>query len=479
MRDQGIVVDRSSDVPLQRQLEASLRDAILSGRMNSGERILSSRELQTHLGLSRNTIVNAVAQLRAEGYLECIQGVGTFVAESLDTRRHPRLSGQQDDFTIVPSPYAARSLDARPLAENLSGAVPFRPGVPALDLFPASTFRRCLRFSASTTSAMDYPEAGGDRELREAIAQRLRQTRGVDCSPSQILITGGAQAAFALVAHVMLERGDIVLTEEPGYPSARATFLSVGAQITPVNVDRDGFDAAAIGEMPARMAHVSPSHQYPTGAVLSLERRFALLDWAEKHDGWILEDDYDSEFNYTGKPQPALFGLGEGRRVIYVGTFSKVLSPALRVGYLVVPRSLQSAFQAVHTVAGAQPSRILQKAVARFIGEGHFARHVTKMRKIYDERRKATAGEFVRAFGASAQIRDTKAGLHFIVRLAGDIPASSLSERAERAGYIIPALSSYCLRDSKMNGIVVGYAATSIDESKRAVHDLLSLARAI
>ncbi len=479
MRDRGIVVDRSRKVPLQRQLECSLRDAILSGRMRAGERVLSSRELQTHLGLSRNTIVNAIAQLSAEGYLESIQGVGTFVAETAVASPRSVLRTQRHEATVLPSEFATRSLGVRDLATNLSGSVPFRPGTPALDLFPAATFHQCLRAGATSSNVMDYPAPGGELQLREAIAQRLRQTRGVACSPDQIFVTGGAQAAYALIAHVMLERGSRVLTEEPGYPSGRARFIAVGADVISVAVDRYGLDVASIAGVSATLAHVSPSHQYPTGAIMPLERRFALLDWAEKHRSWILEDDYESEFNYAGSAHPAMFGLGDGERTIYLGTFSKAMSPALCVAYVVVPGSLRAAFEAVHLISGAQPSSIIQRALAKFIVDGFFARHITRMRKIYDERRKAMAVEFIRAFGGAAQIHDTKAGLHFTVAFPAEIPDVTFAERAGQAGYIVPALSSYYRGATNANGIVVGYAATSIESGRRAVRDLARLASRI
>ncbi len=474
--DRGILVDRSSDVPLQRQLESSLREAILSGRMRAGDRILSSREMQIHLGVSRNTIVNAIAQLSADGYLDCIQGVGTFVAQVSHLSPRSRPAAEYRDETLLPSQRAARSLGASGFASNLTGAVPFRPGIPDLALFPAAMFGRCLQFSASSLGSIDYPESNGDTGLREAIVERLRQTRGIDCTVEQVLIAGGAQTAFALIAHVMLEQGGAVVTEEPGYPSARAAFLAAGARITPVKVDRDGIDVSALAGRAGTLVHVTPSHQYPTGAVLSLERRFALLEWARKHDGWIVEDDYDSEFKYKEKAQPALFGLGNGGRVIYVGTFSKALSPALRVAYVVVPRSLRGAFEAEHTVLGGQPSTIIQKALAKFIADGHFSRHVTKMRKVYDERRLAAAAEFRRAFGAAAQVWDSKAGLHFVVRFSKDVSAGDLSERAERAGYVIPALSTYCIGECDLNAVIVGFAATSIQDGKQAIRDLVRLA---
>ncbi len=468
MRDWGIVVDRFSMVSLQRQLESALRDAILSGRMRAGERILSSRELQTHLGLSRNTIVNALAQLESEGYLDVIRGVGTFVAKTLTGRPRP-VRAVRNERALVPSYGAQRALDACGLSANAHGAVPFRPGIPALDLFPTSAFRRCLGPRAWTAYALDYPERGGDRDLRSAIAARLQQTRGIACLPEQVIVTGGAQAAFALTAQVLLDAGDVAIVEDPGYPTVRAALLGAGARLASVAVDDEGIDVARFAKHRAKLAHVTPSHQYPTGSVLSLERRFALLAWAKQHDAWIIEDDYDSEFNYTGKAQPALYGLGEGQRVIYVGTFSKVLAPGLRVGYLIVPKVLRRAFEATQSVTGGEPSATLQQALATFIAGGHFARHVTRMRRTYDERREAAAAEFKRAFGARAQVHDTRAGLHFVVIL-DSVSDVAFSQRAAKKGYIIPPLSSYYLEKPKQNGIVVGYAATPVRAAKEAIH---------
>jgi GntR family transcriptional regulator / MocR family aminotransferase len=472
MRDAGIVLNRDSSVPLNRQLETALRDAILSGRMRAGERVLSSRELQTHLGLSRNTIVGALAQLHAEGYLVTVRGVGTFVAETLEHR--PRESGSLStrESEIVPSDRAESFLSARALAANLAAAVPFRPGIPALDLFPAAQFKRGFDALDWTPRLLDYPLAYGDELLREAIVKRLRQTRGVACSADQVLITGGAQATFALIARVLLKANDGVIVEEPGYPNVRAIFLAEGARVLPVGVDEAGIDVAAFASRRAKLVHATPSHQYPTGAVLSLERRFALLEWASKHDAWIVEDDYDSEFNYTGKPQPALYGLGEGRRVLYVGTFSKVLAPAIRVAYVVVPRALRGAFEAAQQVTGAQPSSIVQHALALFIERGHFARHITKMRAIYDERRGAASADLTKVLGAAVRVQDSRAGLHSIVHFPKSVDDARFAARANDCGIVTPALSSYFHGRPWLNGVVVGYAATAGPDAKRAIATL-------
>ncbi len=469
MGNEGIVLDRNSRVPLQRQLETTLREAILSGRLEAGERILSSRELRTHLGLSRNTIVSALSQLHAEGYLVIVRGVGTFVAETVHSRLKESRSFQPREREAAPPDTAKRFLSSHALAGNLSAAVPFRPGIPALDLFPAAQFRRGFKPSEWTPRALDYPSAFGHERLREAIVKRLAQTRGIACNADHVLITSGAQAAFNLIARVLLKRNDDVIVEEPGYPNARAVFLAEQSRITAVPVDDDGIIVTSLAKSRAKLIHVTPSHQYPTGAVLSLERRFALLDWAARHDAWIIEDDYDSEFNYTGKPQPALHSLDGGQRVMYVGTFSKVLSPALRIAYVVVPRSLRAAFEAAQQVTGGHPSSIIQNALATFMENGHFGRHITKMRKIYDERRRFASSELARRAGSKIQVRDSRAGLQFIASLPKTIKDTELSLRAAERGIIVPALSNYFHGRPTLNGIVIGYAAIPTPITKQAV----------
>ncbi|MFY9663553.1 MAG: PLP-dependent aminotransferase family protein [Candidatus Cybelea sp.] len=477
MEPKGIVLDRNSRVSLQRQLEGALRDAILTGQLEAGERILSSRDLQTHLGLSRNTIVSALDQLQAEGYLVTVRGAGTFVAPTLHRRAaaSPARTGAPD---IVPTEAAAAFLRSQFLAVNLDRAVPFRPGIPALDLFPAAQLRREFAVSTWTPRALDYPEPLGEERLREAIAKRLHQTRGLACTAGQVLIVGGAQAGLALIARVLLKRGDAVLVEEPGYPSARAVFAAESLRLVAAPVDDAGVDVARFAKRRAALIHTTPSHQYPTGAVLSLERRLALLDWARKNESWVIEDDYDSEFNYTGNPQPALHSLDTGDRVLYLGTFSKVLSPALRLAYVVVPESLRSVFAAAQQVTGAQPSTILQLAIARMMQGGHFGRHVTKMRKVYNERRFAVASELERLLGDRIRVSDTRAGLHFIVHLPKSTPATEVSRKAAQRGLVVPPLSGYFLNEPFLNGIVVGYASTPVPEAKRAVATLAEILRA-
>jgi GntR family transcriptional regulator/MocR family aminotransferase len=466
MDGSGILVNRNSQTPLHRQLAEAMRDAILAGKLVPGERVLSSRELQTHLGLSRNTIVDALGQLHSEGYLVTVRGVGTFVSDHFSPP--PAETAPAVDPALVPTPLAKAHLEAEWLAVNSRELVAFRHGIPALDLFPATQFKRCFRASDWTATELGYPDPLGHEPLREAIARRLQQTRGVSCTPDQVLIVNGAQAAFSLIVRLLLKKGDRAIVEEPGYWSVCATLQANGARILPAPVDRDGIDPSSFARKRATLAYVTPSHQYPTGAVLSLQRRFALLEWAQRHDAWIVEDDYDAEFNYSGRVVPALHGLAQGRRVLYVGTFSKVLSPALRLAYIVMPRELQRAFVALQRVDGGAPNAIVQPALARFMDDGHLARHISKMRKIYDERRQFTSAGFTAASKAFG-VRDSRAGLHFVVDLPRSIHDGDVSDKAARAGLVVWPLSR-CYRGKPAgNGLIIGFAGTSIPRARDAI----------
>lgn len=459
---------------LQKQLEASFRDAIVSGELKPGQRILSTRELKTHLGFSRNTIVNAIEQLCAEGYLVTERSVGTFVASHVHAISKPPPEVRNEQTVGVP-PCTKSYIAAARLSPDFEAGVNFRPGLPAFEYFPERSFKRMFTSVRWDRSLLGYGDRCGHGPLREALAQRLNQTRGVVCSADQILITDGAQSAFALICEVMLNAGDAVFVENPGYPHFRALLLARGIREVAVPVDEHGVSVESFRPRSrhAKLAYVTPSHQYPTGATLSLERRFRLLDWATKNDSWIIEDDYDSEFNYTGHPLPALQGLGSTDRVLYVGTFSKVLSPALRLGFIVVPKSLLVAFESAREVLTGQTNLLMQSAVARFIEAGHFGRHVAKMRKIYNERRLAASDAL--ASTPAFRVSDTQTGLHFIVEIPSEVRDVDLSERASREGIVIPPLSSYFSEQPTLNGFVVGYAGTPVAEAKKAFAKLAEL----
>lgn len=475
MRRDAIFINRESDVPLHRQLETALREAILSGVLRPGERMLSSRELQTHLGVSRNTVTEALNQLDAEGYIVTKRGVGTFV--SPEVRQLPKRRLREQPEKLVPSQQALHFIDAQATATDMIGGAAFRPGLPALDSFPLAQFKACFEPADWAAEPIEYPQRSGLPALRNAITTRLRQTRGVACSPEQVLITAGAQAAFSLIFTVLLHDGDAVVIEDPCYPNVLSLLRSYAVRIVPAAVDDAGMNVDEILKVQAKAAYVTPSHQYPTGAVLSLKRRLDLLQWAARRNAWIIEDDFDTEFNYTGHPQPPLQGLDEERRVIYVGTFSKSLSPALRVAYIVVPESLVAVFEAAHEITGAAPSTPIQAALARFIERGHLGRHISKMRKIYDERRRFVSAALANAKGSPFTVRDSASGLHFIAELPASLPDTEVSAKAAQVGVAMPALSEYYIAKPALNGVVIGYAATPIPQARAAIDAVMKQLR--
>ena len=350
-------VDRSSAVPLHRQVYHDVREAILARRFTSGMRLPSSRELAAELGVSRNTIVSAFEQLLAEGYVEARTGAGTHVAFALPAEllggTPPPLEPPSNGIPRAAALSRRGTLLARtPMSCSPGEDKPraFQVGMPAVDAFPFRTWRQLMsrRWRQLPRSLLCYGDPAGYAPLREAVADYLRASRAVRCRTEQVIIVAGSQQALELCATVLLDPGDAAWIENPGYPGARGALLGGGARLVPVPVDEEGIDVAAgTAACPdARLAYVTPSHQYPLGVVMSLSRRLALLKWAEQAGAWVVEDDYDSEFRYRARPLAALQGLDRHGRVIYVGTFSKVLFPSLRLGYLVVPPDLVEPFVA-------------------------------------------------------------------------------------------------------------------------------------
>jgi GntR family transcriptional regulator/MocR family aminotransferase len=462
---------------LYRQLYNSLRRAILSHQLLPGMRLPASRALAHELGVSRNTVLEAFDQLRAEGYLETRVGAGTFVTHDLPDRLL-RVRGAAHQAS-PPSPAHDGSADAL-LSERgqlLTGLElsafqdherprAFRPGIPALDAFPIETWSRLTarRWRSVPASMLSYSDSAGYPPLRKAIAEYLQASRGVRCTPDQVIVVSGTQQAIMLTAHVLLSADDVVWFEEPGYPRARGAFRWAGAQIVPVPLDEEGLDieTGTALDGTARLAYVTPSHQYPMGMTMSLRRRLELVDWAEQSDAWILEDDYDSEYRYEGRPIAALQGLDEGGRTIYVGTFSKVLFPALRLGYIVVPNGLVDAFVAARALVDRCPPLIQQMVVADFISEGYFEQHLRRMRTLYAARQSALLKAVERQLGEYLRIGSDKAGLHLTGVLPPDVDDRAVSHVLEQADIVAPPLSFYSTRDQGPGGLVLGYAA--VDE---------------
>lgn len=474
---QCVQLDSSASVPLYRQLYRDLREAILSSKLLPEMRLPSTRALADELEISRNTVLEAYEQLVAEGYLESRVGSGTYVAQELPEELL-RVRGQSH-LTALSEDAPERSAEASPLSargELLTDIElssfradeqprAFRPGLPALDAFPIEKWSRLTsrRWRSLPGSMLGYRRSTGYPPLREAIAAYLQESRGVHCSSEQVIIVSGTQQAITLTAHVLLDPGDPAWIEDPGYPRAQGAFRWAGAQTVPVPLDDEGLalDRARSGETDARLAYVTPSHQYPLGMTMSLPRRLELLDWAETSDAWILEDDYDSEYRYEGRPIAALQGLDDAGRVIYVGSFSKVLFPALRLGYLVVPESLVDPFSAAKSLVGRCPPLAPQMVVTDFLEEGHFERHLRRMRTLYAKRQSILIEALNEEAGTQLDVSSDEAGLHLTVFLNGGLDDQVVSSALQDRDLVAPPLSFYSSRSLDRDGLVLGYAAIS------------------
>ena len=463
--------------PIYQQLAEWFRRAIAEGRLRPGQRVPSTRALAGELGVSRLPVLGAYEQLHAEGYLESFTGAGTCVAAAIPhegagapQRRPPRAA-------IATAPSAPRRVAARvaamaaPPQSWLESQGVFRVGVPALAHFPHGVWSRLLSRHARHVGAdaLVYGDTMGHAPLREAIAEYLATVRAAHAGAAQILITSGAQHGLQICAHALLDPGDRAWVEEPGYPGAHQALGTVGALPVLVPVDAEGLDVAAgIRRAPtARLAYVTPSHQFPLGATLSAARRIELLQWAARTGSWIVEDDYDSEYRYGSRPIAALQGLDADARVIYVGTFSKVLFPALRLGYLVVPKDLLPAFRAARDALDTCSPMLPQRALHDFIREGHFARHIRRMRVLYAARRAALQAAIHRHLPGTLQVVGAEAGMQLTALLPPAVDDVALSLRAAQAGVSVRPLSPCYRGEAKRSGLILGYG--SVDE--RAIEE--------
>lgn len=456
---------------LGQRLYDALRGGIQQDHFPPGSALPSSRQLASELGIGRNTVLGAIDRLIAEGFLVSRPGAGVFVANwQWEPRQRPAV---QATPPVALSRRGERLLDfatATPSAQYTA----FAPGVPALDRFPRERWQRLLRRHQQRAPVdwFDYRNEGGVSALREALCDYLRLSRSVRCQPEQILITQGAQQGFELIARLLADAGDNVWLEEPGYGGAQACFASAGLTLQPVTVDDEGLNVASLpaGTPPPKLIYVTPSHQYPCGATLPLSRRTALLGLARQHGAWIIEDDYDSEFRYTSAPIASLQGLMNNAPVIYVGTFSKVLYPGLRLGYLVLPPSLVATFQRVNARLHREGQYVAQAALADFIDEGHFSRHVARMRKCYRSRQTALRRALAPAVARGLELSSGHAGMHLVAYLASHEMESELVRRGQQAGLRLSPLSGYYLRAPGRPGLVLGYAGATEAEIEHAGH---------
>jgi GntR family transcriptional regulator/MocR family aminotransferase len=462
--------------PLYHQVYRALRGEILARNVTAGARLPSTRALAAELGVSRNVAMLAYEQLLGEGYATARTGSGTIVAPALPgdwgatvgalassrgaaaRRMPPRLSRAGTRVLEI----APRT---RPSWELRDGRLPydFRFGRPAFGDFPHAIWCRLLGRRARNANwrDLDYGPPQGRPELREALADRLRRFRGIETSPDRIVVVNGSQQALELVTRVLIDPGDRVLIEEPHYLGARWVFVAAGARLVPAPVDDDGMRVPKplAARRAPRLAYVTPSHQFPTGVVLPLARRLELLEWAARSEAFVIEDDYDSEYRYAGRRLQALAGLDADERVIYVGTFSKLMFPAMRLGYLVLPESLVEPLVAAKAIADTGSSALEQLALADFIREGHFERHLNRSRARNAARRQALLAALQAHFGDRAEVAGAATGLHVLVWLRGrdGKAVGSVSRRAQAAGVGIYSVAPYYLAPPRRTGVLLGY----------------------
>jgi GntR family transcriptional regulator/MocR family aminotransferase len=475
-----IAVDRENAAPLHRQVYAGFRDAILRGDLAAGQQVPSSRALATELAISRFPVLDAYAQLLAEGYFESRVGAGTFVAASL-----PHNAGQSK--RIADETSGSRRTSRRSLLYPAFDPVPWRHGwgafgvhQPALDQFPFELWSRLLsRHSRSLRLyANSHLRPLGLPPFREAICSYLRTARSVRCEPDQIMVVSGSQQALDIVTRVLLDTGDAAWIEEPCYPLVRSLLLGSGVRPVPVPVDEEGLDVGAGVRLApdARVAYVTPSHHYALGETMSASRRFQLLEWSRQASSWIVEDDYDSEYRFDSMPIPSLQGLDPCDRVIYIGTFSKVLRPSLRLGYIVIPADLVDRFNAVRFSMDIFPPYLFQEALTDFMSEGHFARHIRRMRSLYKSRRTALVEALRAECGDFFEIHGSEAGMHLTVTLPrsfkGGVCDVDIAMRAAKDKLWLWPLSPCYTNGKPRHGFLLGFGNTPEEQMPDAVRRL-------
>jgi GntR family transcriptional regulator/MocR family aminotransferase len=454
-------VDRSGGVPVVRQIYGQVRSAVLSGALRAGTKLPSSRAMASRLGVARASVVAAYEQLLAEGYAEGRHGSGTFVSADLTglpARRRP--ATRPVKRRQVPAP--ARAFFEFERATTQTEARPFNTGRTLLDARTVETWRRLTHRAVRSLGANDlgYTDPGGLIGLRRSLCDYLRAARAVRCDPQQIVVTAGTQHALDIAIRVLLAPGDEVWVEDPGYPLTHAQLLLANARPRPIPVDRQGIivDAGRRTAPKARAAFVTPSHQFPTGVALSMARRLELLAWARASGAFIVEDDYTSEFRYSGPPLASLQGLDEDERVIYVGTLNKALFPGLRIGYAVVPQALLPAFVTARYLMDRQPPTLHQAVVAEFMQEGHFAAHIRRMRQMYREQRDALAATLTRRAAGRLHVDVPDQGMHLVAYLEDGTSDTETEAAAQRAGIVVRAISRFYRAAPPRPGLMLGFS---------------------
>jgi len=479
-----ISIDRGDAKPLHRQVYDGYREAILRGDLAPGQKIPSSRELALEMRVSRFPVLHAYAQLQAEGYFESQVGSGTFVSSTLPEQM---MSSEQGTDSSERAPSGLRPIATRnalypkfPRGSPLRGWGAFGLHQPASDQFPFQLWSELAsRHSRNPKSAsLQRIDPMGLQRFRVEICRYLRTARSVKCDPEQIMIVSGSQQALDITTRVLLNPGDAVLVEEPGYTLEKIVLAGAGCRVKLVPVDDEGMDiTAAAKHKGAKAAIVTPSHQFPLGTTMSATRRLLLLNWAQATGAWVIEDDYDSEYRFDTRPIPSLQGLDVNSRVIYIGTFSKMLFPSLRVGYIVIPRDLVTLFEAVRFVTDIFPPYLYQEMLADFIEGGQLAQYIRKMRCIYSERRSVLVESIRAEFGDFLTVHDAPAGMHVAVSLPEGFNDVEICEQASEQKLMLWPLSRYYAGKRPVHGFVLGFGSTAAAQIPNGVGRMRALVR--
>jgi GntR family transcriptional regulator/MocR family aminotransferase len=466
-----IILDRQAARPLHRQLYDSLRAHILDGKVPARTRLPATRELAGDLGISRNTVIAAYDALLAEGYLESTAGSGTRVA-ALPPRPGP--PEPEDDSRLPPLSARGRLMTTLARDQTIPGRHAFRPGFPEIDTFPFSTWARLVAANIrhAREDLFGYHLIAGHPRLRRALAEYLAVSRGVRCTPDQVIVLTGAQAALDLIGRVFMDPGDHFWIEDPGYLGAYNAFLAAGGRAVPLPVGPEGWRLEEAGRPAPRVIFVTPSCQWPRAIIMPMESRLRLLQVAEKHDAWIVEDDYDSEYRFRGHPIPAMQGLDRSGRVIYLGTLSKTMFPTVRVAYLVVPEDLVEGFKTAVSMSGQFPPLLLQVAIADFIAEGFFATHLRRMRRLYARRQRDFVALCQARLGRWLTVQGSDAGMQVIGRFNRPMDDGEVLAAARRHGVDFVRMSTQYRYAEPEHGMLLGYAGVGQDEMHAGVEGL-------
>jgi len=468
-----LAVDPGSGQPAYKQLCDAIRAAILERKLRAGLRLPASRLLAKDLGISRNTVISAYETLLSEGYLETRQGSGTFVANLPQSAMRIRDTQQQ---TTLPSlSRRGMVMASQPIHHSRSAHVAFYPGYPDLRHFPFAIWSRLLNANMKHASRdlIGYSMTGGHPRLKAAIAGYLGASRGMNCAPEQIIIVSGTQAALDLVARMLLDVGDHFWIEEPGYEGAHSAFVCAGGVPIPLEVDGKRWHIRD-DAIPPRVMFVTPSCQWPTGAVMTVEERLTLLELAARHDCWIIEDDYDAEYRFRGRPIPAMHGLDRSGRVIYLGTFAKTIFPSLRIGFIVVPEPLIEGFTHAVNITGQYPPQLMQLTLADFLEQGSLSAHLRRTRGLYRARKQYFAEQVEEHLSDWLALQPSDAGIQMVAHLRKEMDDAELKAVAMQRNVQFRRLSPLYRHTRPRQGMICGYAASDEAECRTAIRALQS-----